>query len=156
MPETRIHTYEAMFLFPQSAAGDLQGALEHVQELFRRCGAEVLALSKWDERRLAYEIKGNKRGVYFHAYIRADASKMIGFERDCNLSEQLLRFILLRADNVLPEAIASAEGRQKLADEIQLRKERPLAAETATVTVTAGASEEDDAEPDEVADDLED
>ena len=151
MPETRINTYEVMFLFPQAAAGDLQGASDHIDELFRRCGAEVLALSKWDERRLAYEIKGNKRGIYFHAYIRADASKMIGFERDCNLSEQLLRFMVLRADNVLPEAITSAEGREKLADEIKLRRDRPAQSENAAVTVTAGGGD-DDAADDQVED----
>jgi len=154
MPETRINTYEVMFLFPQAASGDLQSAVDHIDELLRRCGAEILAMSKWDERRLAYEIKGNKRGIYFHAYIRADASKMIGFERDCNLSEQLLRFMVLRADNVLPEAITAAEGREKLADEIKLRRERPAEAAAAAVTVTAGGGDED--EDDVVVADIDD
>ncbi|MBX3374182.1 MAG: 30S ribosomal protein S6 [Phycisphaeraceae bacterium] len=150
MSQDRMHTYEALFLFPQSASADLQAALDHVNELFRRANAEILALSKWDERRLAYEISGNKRGVYFHAYFRADGARIQGLERDCNLSEKLLRAMVLRADHELPETITAAEGRETLADEIRLRRERG----PATEAVTAGGGDEADEETPEYDDEL--
>ena len=125
MSEKRI--YEGMFLFPQSAAANLQGALDHITELLQRADAELLSLSKWDERRLAYDIKGNKRGVYFLAYFHADSQRLTDLERDCNLSEQLLRAMMTRADHVPQEMIEAAEGREKLADEIRLRQEQEAA-----------------------------
>ena len=67
----RTRPYEGMFLFPQSATADLQGAVDHVKEILGRSGAEILSIAKWDERRLAYDIKGNKRGVYFLVYFSA-------------------------------------------------------------------------------------
>ncbi len=125
----RIRLYEGMFLFPQSAAADLGGAVEHVREILARGGAEIVSLVKWDERRLAYDIKGNKRGIYFLAYFRAAGAAIARIERDCNLSEQLLRAMVLRAEHVAPEIMENAEGQQKLVDELKLRSEEAAAKE---------------------------
>jgi small subunit ribosomal protein S6 len=131
MSEIRINTYEALFLFPQSASADLQAAVGHVEEIMSRNKADIIALRKWDERRLAYDITGNKRGVYFLAYFKADARNLEGIDRDCRLSERLLRSLVTRADHVPAEEIATHEGRQQLADEINLRANPPAAAEVA-------------------------
>lgn len=124
MAETRINKYEGLFLFPQAALADLGGAVEHLKNLFSRSEAEIIALAKWDERRLAYDIAGNKRGLYLLAYFQAPAKNMVDFERDCNLSEQILRSIVLRADHLTLEEMASFDARQALDDEIVLRRER--------------------------------
>jgi small subunit ribosomal protein S6 len=120
-----MSVYEGMFLFPQAATADLQAAVDHIKALLTRAGAELISLSKWDERRLAYEIKGNKRGVYFLTYFRAPRDKMVVLERGCTLSEQLLRTLFTRADHLSDEMIQAADGQAKLADEIKLRKEAP-------------------------------
>jgi small subunit ribosomal protein S6 len=124
MSETQTNTYEGLFLFPQSAGSNLQAASEHVIHLLDRAGGEILSFGKWDERRLAFEIKGSKRGVYFLSYFKCDPTKLISLERDCNLSEQLLRAMITRADQVTDEIIEAAEGRTNLAEEIKVRDEQ--------------------------------
>lgn len=133
------NVYEAMILFPQAASGDLKAAVEHVNEILRRAEADVISFAKWDERRLAYEIRGNKRGVYFLVYFRADASKLARFERDCNLSEQILRAMVLRADHVTAEIIEAADGRERLEDEMKLRIAEAAAAASDEKPVEATA-----------------
>jgi ribosomal protein S6 len=128
--ETRGNTYEGLFLFPHAVMSDLQAAVDHLHELLRRAEAEIIAFKRWDERRLAYEIKGNKRGVYFLVYFRAPAGNMAGLERDCNLSEQLLRSLIIRADHCTDEQIAASDGRAQLADETRLRTEEELESES--------------------------
>jgi len=123
MSDTR-NTYEGMFLFPQSAASGLKEAAEHVQGLLGRAGAEIISFAKWDERRLAYEVAGNKRGVYFLTYFNAEPTAMADLERNCNLSEEILRFMFVRAETIPAEMIEAADGREKLADEIKLRSEK--------------------------------
>jgi small subunit ribosomal protein S6 len=140
MAETRINAYEGMFLFPQTVAADLQSAADHVVEVLSKGGAELVSLCKWDERRLAYDVKGNKRGVYFLAYFKCDATKLAAIERDARLSEKLLRSMITRADHLTAEQMAAMEGRQQLADEIALRKTQP-AAETASEPVAAESAE---------------
>ncbi|MFM7051833.1 MAG: 30S ribosomal protein S6 [Planctomycetota bacterium] len=136
MSETRINAYEGMFLFPQTVAADLQGAADHVLEVLSKGGAELVSMCKWDERRLAYDIKGNKRGVYFLAYFKCDAAKLSAIERDARLSEKLLRSMITRADHLTSEQMLAMEGRQQLADEIALRKMQP-----ATTTEPAASGE---------------
>lgn len=121
--ETRVTTYEGMFLFPHSVTSNLQGAVDHIHHLLERAEAEILSLQKWDERRLAYDIKGNRRGVYFLVYFKAPNHKMRQLERDCNISEQLLRYLFLSAENVPSEQIEAADKRDKLSDEIKMRSE---------------------------------
>lgn len=156
MAHQQTNTYEGFFLFPQSASGDLQGASDHVGQILDRGGAEILSFSKWDERRLAYEIKGNKRGIYFLSYFKATGDKIAAIERSCNLSEQLLRFMITRADHVPGEIIEAAEGRDKLADEIKLRAEKESSGESgesSRVESKAEVEAEDQKKsPDEAAD----
>ena len=134
MTEQRISTYEGMFLFPQSAGSDLGGAVAHIESILERADAELLAISKWDERRLAYDIKGNKRGLYLLTYFKSDRSKIASIERDCNLSEMLLRAMVVRAEHVPAEEIEAANGRQALEDEIKLRAERGTEGDRPTVS----------------------
>lgn len=124
MTEKRRNHYEGMFLFGQSAIADLAGAADHVREILGRAGAELIAMRKWDERRLAFEIKKHKRGVFLLTYFTCDASQMASIERDCNLSEQVLRVLVIRADHLTPEEMKSADGQRELADEAALRRER--------------------------------
>jgi len=142
MAETRINAYEGMFLFPQTVSADLQSAADHVLEILSKGGAELVSLCKWDERRLAYDIKGNKRGVYFLTYFKCDATKLAAIERDCRLSERLLRSMITRADHVTPEQMTAMDGRQQLADEIALRKTQPVAAPAAEAPVEASVDAE--------------
>jgi small subunit ribosomal protein S6 len=131
MPDTKMNVYEGMFLFPQSATAELQTAIDHINELLARADAEIISLSKWDERRLAYDIKGNRRGVYFLTYFRADGTKLTDLERAGNLSEKLLRFMITRADHIEIEQMQAVDGQQQLADEIALRDQEaaPASAE---------------------------
>jgi small subunit ribosomal protein S6 len=140
MAETRINSYEGMFLFPQTVSADLQSAIDHILEMLAKGGAEIISLCKWDERRLAYDIKGNKRGVYFLTYFKCDAQKLSMIERDARLSEKLLRSMMTRADHLSPEQMTAMEGRQQLSDEIALRKSQPATEAATTEVVSAPAA----------------
>ena len=72
----RTRPYEGMFLFPQSASADLQGSTDLVKEILTRNGAEILSMAKWDERKLAYDIAGNKRGLYILAFFRTVSDRL--------------------------------------------------------------------------------
>jgi small subunit ribosomal protein S6 len=137
MPDIRINAYEGMFLFPQASTANLQEAVDHITDILHRAEAEVISLKKWDERRLAFDIKGNKRGVYFLVYFKARATQIANIERDCNYSEKLLRSMITRADHLTVDQMQASDGRQQLADEIKLRASQPQ----------AGAGGEDSAAP---------
>jgi small subunit ribosomal protein S6 len=139
MPGRREYTYEAMFLLSQAVAADLGGAVEHVKEILGRGQAEILSMRKWDDRRLAYEIDGQKRGVYILVYFKAPNDQLTHIERDCNLSEKILRKMILRADHLSPDEIQAADGRKELDAEIRLRGTQGAATEAPAPAAAAAA-----------------
>ena len=100
-----MRTYEGMFLFDPAVTTDWDSIQKELDRLMERAGARLIASGKWDERRLAYEIRGHKRGVYALAYFEADPSKVASIERDVQLSEAILRCLVVRADHVSAEQI---------------------------------------------------
>ncbi|XVJ59788.1 MAG: 30S ribosomal protein S6 [Tepidisphaera sp.] len=126
--EKRFSNYEAMFLLSTAQAADFAGAIAHLNEILHRGHAELIAMKKWDERRLAYEIKGNKRGVYILAYFKAPNESLGHIERDLRLSEKILRSLILRADHLTMEEMQASDGRKELEVEAKLRAERATAA----------------------------
>ena len=98
--------YEALFLVDSGeAAADWQGINDHVKKILERNEAEIVKTNKWDERPLAYPILGRKRGTYILVYFNAPCGKLSAIERDAQLSERILRFLILRGDHITPEDI---------------------------------------------------
>ncbi len=117
----RKHNYEVMFLLSGAQSAQLGDTVKHIEELFKRAHADVIAMKRWDERRLAYEIDKNKRGTYILAYFSADPANLAGFERDCNLSEKILRVLIARVDHLSLDEMRATDARQDLLTEAQLR-----------------------------------
>lgn len=139
LDQTRTSTYEAMFLVSQAAATDLAGVIDHINHLFERAGATVLAMSKWDERRLAFEIDKQKRGIFLLTYFTANRDAIGGLERDCNLSEILMRMLVIRADHLTEEEMRATDAREELAVEATLRAEKAAKAVQKDESVSIGA-----------------
>lgn len=101
-----LKTYEGMFLL-DFAGADPNAGSEPVKAILARHNAEVLALKPWDDRKLAYEIRGKKRGLYVLAYFSLDPLLVREIEHDCKLDERFLRVLILRRDKVTPEMLAA-------------------------------------------------
>lgn len=151
MAEIRINNYEAMFLLNQAVAADLGGAITHIREILDKAGATIIAMKKWDERRLAYEIDKQKRGVYILVYFSCNARHVAQIERSSNLSERIMRHLIIRAENTTLEEMQAADAQKELETEARLRAERPAGAVTAPKAgdeqpAAAGAGDDEDAE----------
>jgi|SRR5579884_788429 len=93
------NVYECMFLLDTNkVAGDVPNAAKQLHALLERNQAEVLASRPWDERRLAYPINGHKKGLYYLTYFRSEGKNVVGIERDCALTELILRTLILKVD----------------------------------------------------------
>ena len=98
-----MNQYEAMFLFDPTFASDFGKAKGEIERILQRAGAEVVFLEKWEERKLAYDIQGRKRGCYVLTYFNCDGSKITGIERDAQLSEPILRILVKSATGITRE-----------------------------------------------------
>src|SRR5437868_14962503 len=93
------NVYECMFLLDTNkVAGDSANAAKQLHAILERNQAEVLASRPWDERRLAYPIKGHKKGLYYLTYFRAEGPVLAKIAADVALNELILRCMTLRID----------------------------------------------------------
>lgn len=98
--------YEAMFLIDSAeAAADWDGVITTIKNILGRAEAEIVSIRKWDERRLAYKINGKVRGTYILCYFRADGKRIRDIERDVQLSERIMRVLILSAEHMRQEDI---------------------------------------------------
>ncbi len=102
--------YEAMFLFDTPVGRDWSGVEQEVRRLLDRIGANLLVCVKFDERKLAYEIRRRKRGLYVLSYFEAPSERIGELERDAQLSEVILRLLVLRAENLTEEKLAELKA----------------------------------------------
>jgi small subunit ribosomal protein S6 len=98
--------YEAMFLVDSAeASADWDGVNSAIKKILERAGAEIISMRKWDELRLAYEIDGKARGTYILCYFRAEGEKLRDVERDVQLSERIMRVLILCAEHLTQEDV---------------------------------------------------
>lgn len=102
--------YEAMFLFDSSATPDWAAVDAEIKRLMERIGATLLSLNKFDDRKLAYEIKRRKRGTYVLVYFESDTNRIGDLERDARLSDLILRLLVLDGSEVKDERIAELKA----------------------------------------------
>jgi small subunit ribosomal protein S6 len=90
--------YEAMFLVDSALATDWDGIIKTIKDILSRVNAEIVSLDKWSERKLTYEIEHKSRGTYILCYFRADSSRIKEIERAAQLSERIMRVLILSVD----------------------------------------------------------
>ena len=89
-----MRLYETLFLTDNTRAKeDLDGILAELSEMVTRVGGEIVNIGKWDERKLAFEIKRERRGTYVLCHWNGPADAPAKVERSCSLSEAVLRVL---------------------------------------------------------------
>jgi ribosomal protein S6 len=104
-----------MFIISDTVAGsDWEAAVKHVEDLLKNRGAEILKSEKWEERKFAYKLKGHKRGTYLLVYFNAPTDSISLIKRDFELSDNVLRTLIVRVDKIresTPEESAGEAGK---------------------------------------------
>src|ERR1700722_9685689 len=94
-----IASYECLFLLDSTkTSGNMEGARTQLHTLLEKYGAEILASRPWDDRRLAYPIKGHKKGQFYLIFFKCDSLKMSEMDHDFRLSELILRHLLIHIE----------------------------------------------------------
>jgi small subunit ribosomal protein S6 len=97
------------------SAKDFNAVRSHIHRILEKVGAEIQASDRWDERKLAYEIKGVKRGTYILSYFLLDTSELNELDQQLQLSDMVVRHLIQQREKPIePERRApedeEAEG----------------------------------------------
>ncbi|HNR99714.1 MAG TPA: 30S ribosomal protein S6 [Planctomycetota bacterium] len=96
-----MNVYEGMFVVdPADAAGDWEGLKQHIFQLVERLGGEIAHSERWPDRKLAYDLKGRRKGTHFLMYFKLDGSKIAELRREAQLSDRLLRVLIIQRNGM--------------------------------------------------------
>ena len=121
------NVYEAMLIFDSNRFVRNPDKLpKETEEMITSKGGEVLISRLWEDRKLAYPIRGQRKGTYWLIYFRADPDQIKNLNRQCEINENILRQLVLKVHPHLEEPIlAHARGE---VDEVDVESEGPEAA----------------------------
>jgi len=138
-----------MFLVDSGkAASDWDGVNAAINKILDRAEAEIVSMRKWDDRRLAYDIRRTSRGTYMLCYFKAEGRKIQGIEKDVQLSETVIRVLILSTEQMTKEDI------EKDTPATKTEKEKAVAEQSqeAEVSEQSDQSEEPAAEQTQIVD----
>lgn len=92
-----MRDYEIMFIVDPTVSDEgLAQVQTRFTELAQSRGAEIKKVAPWERRRLAYEIKGKRDGIYILAELRANPASIAELENQLKVSETVLRHMVVR------------------------------------------------------------
>ena len=86
-------------------ARDRDGLPRTVNRLIEAAGGQLELSRLWEERRLAYPVKGQRKGAYWITYFRLPTSALKELTRQCELKDGILRQLFIRLPNGLVDPI---------------------------------------------------
>ena len=104
--------YEGLFILDSNRfARDREGMAREIEGFIEGVEGEVLVSRLWEERRLAFPIKGQRKGAYWLMYFRMPTLRLTELTRQCDIHDPLLRHLFVKLPPALVEPIlAHAKG----------------------------------------------
>jgi small subunit ribosomal protein S6 len=134
------NVYECLLILDSNRyARDPGGVSGQIPKIVEKCGGETLASRLWNEQKLSYPINGQRKGTYWLTFFRMDSQKVVDFNRECQLSESILRNLTTKVEPRLVDAlVAHAKGEVK-----EEPPEEPVAEASEQPAVDAGEQPEE-------------
>jgi small subunit ribosomal protein S6 len=94
-----MRDYEVAFIaHPDLDEATLEALVEKAKGWVTGTGGQVTNVDVWGRRRLAYPIRKQKEGQYVFLQTQMSAAATREIERNMRFNEQILRFLVIRAD----------------------------------------------------------
>jgi small subunit ribosomal protein S6 len=92
--------YELTFVVrPQTEDDGLKNVIERVRGWISADQGQVVKVDQWGRRRLAYPINKQREGFYVFMQVQLEPASVKGIERNLELSEDILRYLIVRVDD---------------------------------------------------------
>ena len=92
-----MNCYEHTFITKQSLSDNQTGKLiSKYKNIIEENSGEVLKTEEWGLRVLAYNIKNNKKGFYYHIKFKGNGTTVKELEKVQNIDEALIRYLTIK------------------------------------------------------------
>ncbi len=110
-----VRQYELIYIVPPDSTEEtLNDVQQQLQVVVERFGGNIEKTEPWGRRRLAYEIAGQREGVYVYHLLNGPATMMTELDRRLRVLDAVVRHMAVRVDEELAVA-ERAQVRRKTA-----------------------------------------
>ena len=103
-------SYELTYVLRTQDDVNLVALNERIANQIASAGGEIIARNDWGRRRLAYPIRKNHDGYYVSLQINLPSQAVRGLERALQLMDEVLRYLVIRVDEVAAPAASEAQA----------------------------------------------
>lgn len=103
-----MKAYELSILIHPDLEMNLDPVLDKVKKLVEGAGGKIVKEDAEGKRRLAYQINGQDFAIYYYYDLELPAEAPAKISSVLNITDEVLRHLLVRADEHRPEAPAAA------------------------------------------------
>lgn len=94
-----MRKYEIMYIIrPNMDDEARQAVIERFNNVLKENGAEIVNVTDWGKRRLAYEIEKYRDGYYMILNVMAEPQAVQEFDRLARISEDIIRHIVVKEE----------------------------------------------------------
>lgn len=113
-----MRIYELMYIVsPDLDQEGLAQVAAKLERMTADAGGQVLRLRSWGRRRLAYPIEKLREGHYHVAYLQLEPNAILELRSRLALTEEVVRYLLIRAETIPAEVEAGASGEAEIPPE---------------------------------------
>lgn len=94
--------YESIFIInPNLTDEETAGVIKKMQDVVTKQGGEMLKFEDWGKKKLAYEIRKQKRGHYAFFQFKSAPAAVNELERTYKMTDTIIKFITIKLEKEL-------------------------------------------------------
>jgi small subunit ribosomal protein S6 len=94
-----LQLYESIFIIrPSILDEDAAKIIEKIKGVLEKSGASILKAENWGKKKLAYEVKRERKGTYVYLNFRSRGDAVAELERSYRLEDSVMKFLTVRLD----------------------------------------------------------
>ncbi|WP_455377699.1 30S ribosomal protein S6 [Petrachloros mirabilis] len=97
-----MELYESLFIIRPSITDEETNALiEKMKAVAEKTGAQFLKAENWGRKKLAYEVRRERKGTYVYFYFKAPNNTVSELERAYRLEDNIIKFLSVHLEKEL-------------------------------------------------------
>ncbi len=94
-----MELYESLFIIRPSLSDEETNALiEKMKGAVTKNGASLVRAENWGRKKLAYEIKRERKGAYVYFYFQGPGAVIAELERSYRLEDSIIKFLTVKLE----------------------------------------------------------
>ncbi|MEX5219065.1 MAG: 30S ribosomal protein S6 [Nitrospiraceae bacterium] len=106
-----MEIYESLFIIrPTLNDEETTSLFDKMKGVVEKHGATLMKAENWGRKKLAYEIKRERKGTFVYLYFKGPGQVIGELERSYRLEDSIIKFLTVRLEKELPPPRGAAEA----------------------------------------------